>query len=318
MKDTPPTIFPFVVGAGRSGTTLLRAILDSHPSLAVAHESHFLPEMLRNRERYEADGGLDHGAFIADLARDSWLARHNLSTADVEAAFAARPASTVADATRRVFEAYARARGKHLYGNKTPDHVLHIAQIAEAFPEARFVHIVRDGRDVALSLIETAWGPSNAAEAAIFWRRHVQAGRQAARGLSPDRYVEVSYEALVGDPEPVVRDVCTFLGLAMDDRMLRYYERAGEIVAAAKQPAIHERISLPPTRGLRDWRTSMSRPDVALFEALAGATLDEFGYERAFETIPRRTGLQARLYPVWSGRPWGRVARRVVGAARRR
>jgi Sulfotransferase family len=318
MSDTSTSVFPFVVGAGRSGTTLLRAILDSHPRLAVAHESHFFAEMLQTRERYETDGSLNGARFLEDLAREAWLERHGLSLADVEEELASRPASNVPDAIRRVFEAYARARGKPLYGNKTPDHVLHLPQIAAAFPDARFVHIVRDGRDVALSLLDTGWGPRNVGEAALFWSRHVLAGRDAGAELPPGRYVEVSYEALVGDAERTVGDVCRFLGLAMDERMLHYYERAEEIVAAAKQPAIHARISLPPTKGLRDWRTAMGPSDVALFEALAGDTLEELGYERAFAEIPRRGRLRARWHGIARRLPTRRgVARRVAAAVRR-
>jgi hypothetical protein len=316
--EAQPPSFPFVVGAGRSGTTLLRAILDSHPSLAVAHESHFFGEMLQARRRYETAGTLNTQAFLEHLSRGAWLERHELSLADLDEELARHPAANVPDAIRRVFQAYAQARGKPLYGNKTPDHVLHIEQIAAAFPEARFIHIVRDGRDVALSLVDKGWGPQNVGEAALYWSRHVQAGRHAGAALASGRYVEVSYETLVDSPEPTVSGLCDFLDLDMDERMLRYYERADEIVAAAKQPTIHSGISLPPTLGLRDWRTTMSRSDVAVFEALAGDTLADFGYERALTEISRRDRLRARWHAIGSRAPSRRgVARRVAAVVRR-
>jgi hypothetical protein len=181
-----------------------------------------------------------------------------------------------------VYACYAAHAGKPRYCDKTPGYVLHLDTLDSLFLEARFVHLVRDGRDVALSLREIdEWGPSKVAGAAKYWVEHVQAGRDRAARLGRERYLEVRYEDLVAEPETTLRSVCAFMDLPFDPCMLSYYERADEVMAAIALPQHHERIRKPPTRDLRSWRTEMAPDDVATFEAIAGPLLHELGYELA-------------------------------------
>jgi hypothetical protein len=268
--------FLFIVGYPRSGTTLLRAMFDSHPLLAVPDESHFIPSMAARRRRYKSREGFRSERFLHDLLeghrrRSWWIPR-----AEVEEAFAEAPPHDLADAFRRVYACYARTRGKPRYGDKTPAYVLNIRRLGRLFPEGRFVHIIRDGRDAALSILDRRWGPDTVEEAAFRWRQAVRRGRSQGRKLGPERYREVRYEELVAGSEEVLRSLCSFAGLSFDPRMVRYYEN---------QQLISERswfrpISLPPTGGLRDWRRDMAPTDVAVFESLAGDLLRELGYEQ--------------------------------------
>jgi hypothetical protein len=252
-------IFPFVVGCSRSGTTLVRAMLDAHPLLAVPPESHFAIEpRLR-------------------LRRDRWFRLWGIDAPDVRGL-------DVADAVRAVFAAYAAAQGKPRYADKTPHYVSHLPLLAQRFPEARFVHVVRDGRDVALSLLEVPWGPDTIEGAALHWRRRVLEGRAAA--LPPDRYRELRYEALVADPERELRALAPWLDLDYDPAMLAYPERA----LVVPYPEHHARLAAPPTAGLRDHRRDLSAEDRARFEAVAGDALRELGYSptdaRASSSVP--------------------------------
>lgn len=282
---TNPPVFPFFVGRGRSGTTLLRAMFDSHPDTAVPPESHFVPSLGLRRSRFETANGFDSSAFIDAIVdrrgfRDWAMSRRELHEALVSSAPSSYP-----DAVRRVFSLYAHREGKERYADKTPIYVLHLKTLAELFPEARFVHIIRDGRNVALSLLEARLRPESLEESALLWKRFVQAGREAGAELGPGRYREIRYEDLVDDTEPCIRELCAFLGLPFDERMLRYHERAEAIIGRA---AHHQNLRRPPTRGLRDWKREMSQHDIALFEALAGDLLSELGYDRA-TTRPRVT-----------------------------
>jgi hypothetical protein len=109
-------------------------------------------------------------------------------------------------------------------------------------------------------------------EAALHWRRRVLEGRAA--GLGPDRYRELRYEALVGDPERELRALAGWLALPYDDAMLDPRRRP----AAVPYPEHHGRLALAPTPGLRDWRREMRPADAARFEAVAGDALAELGY----------------------------------------
>lgn len=299
--------FPFIVARGRSGTTLLRAILDAHPDLAIPGESHFAVSFGTRRREFERADGFAVEAFLWDLLRHWGFRRWELPEEDVRAAFAERPPSTVAEGVRLAFAIYARSRGKLRYGDKTPGFVLHVSLLAELFPEARFVHLIRDGRDVALSYLDTDFGVATLTDAAIYWDRFVRAGRTAGNALQPGRYLEVRYEDLVADVDSTMRRVCDHIDLPFDPQMLRYFERPSGLDGLSHAEH-HQNVSLPPTSGLRDWRTQMNSADVALFEALAGDLLTDLGYERATERPGvRATALAARAR---AGLAVRRVARR--------
>ena len=278
--------FPFIVGCGRSGTTLVRAMLDSHPELAIPPETKFIATLGSTRRKYEKTKGFDVEAFVVDLQQHVRLGvRLGLTHEEVAEAFSEQPPVDYPDAVRRVFSLMARQRGKTRYGNKSPIHVLTIPLLAELFPESRFIHVIRDGRDVACSYLSVDWGPDTVVDAALRWRRAVRKGREAGRQLGPGRYKEVRYEILVDDPEAELRTLCSFLDLPFNSVMLQYSDRAPEILDGVAFPEAHRSLSLPPTKGLRDWMREMSRSDVARFESIAGRTLSAAGYERAVTRI---------------------------------
>jgi hypothetical protein len=286
----PPA--PFVVGVGRSGTTLLRLMLDAHPELAIPPETHFLPELIEAACR---------GAAPAELAALASSSRHwgdlGLDAREYERRLAGcerRPDRAI----RALYRLYAERHGKPRWGDKTPPYVRRMPVIARALPEARFVHLVRDGRDVLLSRRRRGMGADKSiAETAAQWRNRVLAARRQARRLR-GRYLELRYEDLVADPEPPLRRICEFIELDYDPGMLRYHERAPERLAemnrdlpgagrrggrdAAERMAAHALAGEPPRRDrTAAWRSEMSPEDVAEFEAVAGELLAELGYDVA-------------------------------------
>jgi hypothetical protein len=147
------------------------------------------------------------------------------------------------------------------------------------FPEARFIHLIRDGRNVALSYMEIEWGPSSWEGAARRWRERVEAARGGSREIGAERYFEMRYEELVEYPERSLRSLCNFVQLEYHPAMLQYQERAGHIAEAMSYSHRHLSLSRPPTKGLRDWRIQMPPDAVKQFEALAGDLLTQLGYE---------------------------------------
>ncbi|MGH9120050.1 MAG: sulfotransferase family protein [Acidimicrobiales bacterium] len=314
MMDRPP--FLLVVGCGRSGTTVLRTVLDSHPELAVAHEGRFVVPLGLRRARYERPGGFDGERFVHDMAGDAAV-RTNLGLDDDElrTLIGERPVVDFPDAARRVFARYASKRGKPRYGDKMPGYVLRIPLLAAMFPEARLVHIIRDGRDVALSSMAIDGNAKDPVELAINWTTRVGAGRAAGRDLGRGRYREVRYEALVAEPEPVASELCEFLDLDFEPAMLRFFERADGVPAKVQANPRHARLAEPLSPGRRSWRTEMSTADLERFEAVAGARLDELGYERGVA----RPSLPARLDAARGRLMWhaGRARTRLPGMVRR-
>src|SRR5687767_7251824 len=143
---------PFVVGVSRSGTTLLRLMLDAHPQLTIPPETHFVPELIRaaGRRRASAEG-------LAEIivSQRQW-GDFGVDEAELRLRLEALDRVEPAGALRAFYGLYAEKQGKPRWGDKTPIYVEHMRGIAKALPEARFVHLIRDGRDVALSRIRRA------------------------------------------------------------------------------------------------------------------------------------------------------------------
>lgn len=287
------TLFPFLVGCNRSGTTMLRGMFDSHPEVAVPPEAYFVVPALRRASTYERGAELDLDRLFADLRNNPSFRRNwQLPPAALQELRDHPPVDTPR-AIAALYAAYARERGKSRYADKTPQHVLHIELLAGAFPEARFVHLVRDGRNVVPSLLESQHGPTRFADGVDYWRRRVVAGRRAGERLGPTRYLEVRYEDLVDDPEPRLRELCAFLDLDYGPEMLEYPTKVGELVAGTFDARNHLGVARPPTRNVRDWRATLPPRRIQWFEAVAGDALDTFGYERS--GIPCSYGVRAEL-----------------------
>jgi len=285
--------FVFIVGCGRSGTTMLRSMFDSHPDIAIPGESGFI---WQRRARFEGPGGFDAHRFVDYMLQHRRFRRWGLEPSTVKEGLLEPDADDYAEALRRLYRLFADSRGVERYGDKTPGHVLRIPELADLFGEARIIHLIRDGRNVALSYMDIKeWGPSRVAEAALHWRRRVEQGRKDGEVLGPERYQEVTYEALVDDPETELRRLASFVGLAFHDSMLHYFERAPEVLTTELHPHRHQGLFKPPTKGLRDWRSKMDEGDIGCFEAVAGDTLSAFGYERRFERVPSAAKVRARV-----------------------
>jgi hypothetical protein len=286
MPDREP--FPFIVGCGRSGTTLLRAMLDAHSDVAVPYESYFPVWFGRRRERYETAHGFAAERFLDDLLAHESFRRWGLANLDVRTALTEAHPDSYPDAIRACYALYARTRAKPRYADKTPAFVSHIPLLATMFPESVFVHIVRDGHAVVLSRAEAAWGSDRIDFEALLWRSQVRKGRADGAALGPDRYHEILYEDLVDDPERIAKELCRFVDIDFDPRMLEYHHRATRILDEQPFPDEHRNLLRPPTKGLRDWKAELKPDDLALFEELAGDALDAFGYERSI-AVPRAT-----------------------------
>jgi hypothetical protein len=170
----------------------------------------------------------------------------------------------------------------------------HLPLLDRVFPGAQYIHLVRDGRDAALSFVAMRrrprfnWSrPRGTAGFACQWRLELEAARRFGGSVGPGRYLELRYEDLVAEPEPRLREVCAFFGLEYEAAMLEYHRREDPSLYAD-----HPRLAEPPVRDTRSWRRELRPAEAELFEAIAGDLLAELGYERAHP----RPGRRARAF----------------------
>jgi hypothetical protein len=285
----------FIVGCGRSGTTMLRLMMDSHPDLAVPNESHFIPSFWFVRRRYIQNGILDALRLAEDIMRTRHFQLWNIPAEAVQERIRALPSSSFADVIDAIFFTYAGQHGKKRWGDKTPKYVKFIGLLAELFPTSRFVHLIRDGRNVALSYLSMPWGPANIWEAACKWQRDVKKGRNAGQLLGSGRYMELRYEHLVVKPREALEKICEFSELPFVERLLEYHDDGAVRLQWPDGMKYHAASTRPPTSDLRNWRTQLSSENILAFETVAGDLLMELGYERNFTSVPTSKLFWAKL-----------------------
>jgi hypothetical protein len=280
----------FIVGNDRSGTTMLRMILDRGPDAAIPPESMFLTDVALPQDgawQPLMDAVWRHPKVrLWRLPGPPPRVPRELDAAEAARFVLAAP-----------FETYARKHGKPRWGDKTPHYVHHVEELLALWPDARVVVLVRDGRDVALSLRRMPFGPNNAWAAAQWWARGIRAGR-AAEARHPEQVRTFRYEDLATDPARHVPEVCAFLALRYRPDMLALEQADRSRIVpdqASWFPTLFEGIN---TLAVGRWRREMPARDQAVFAALAGDELAALGYPVPTRAVwppsPRRAALYRR------------------------
>ena len=265
----------FLVGFQRSGTTMLRLMLNAHPEVAIPHDSARL--WFNYREKAASSTVTRMMADLLDEPRiKAWkteLPREQIFADPLPDAFPA--------VMRRFHEVYARAHGKRMWGDKNTGTLTELDQLNRMFPTCRILHLVRDGRDCALSHMsrEYVYGYANVLRVAVEWRDQVTLCRKMGAMLPAERYMELRYEALITEPEAELRGICRFLGVGFAAEMLDYHKTVDDNVPEDKR-SLWPLLDQPPqAANLNKWKTHMSAADRAVFERNAGPLLRHYGYE---------------------------------------
>lgn len=285
---------PIIVGAPRSGTTLLRFMLDAHSELAIPPETGFLvpcAELATQGESLEQDLVETILHFPPDAP--AW-GDFQIPAAEFRAKIGQiRPLSAAAG-VRAFYELYAARFGKRRWGDKTPLYCLHLPAIERLLPEAHFLHLIRDGRDAALSLRHLWFSPGTDIETlAAYWQSAVSTCR--VQGLRCRYYLEIRYEDVVLRTEETLRQICSFLEFPYEPAMLCYFERSPErlqehlertrtdgqiVVTRQRRLQQQQRTTQPPDASrISAWKQGMSSEEQSQFAGVAGDLLRELGYE---------------------------------------
>lgn len=294
----------FVIGCERSGTTLLRAMLTAHPHIAIPYEAERLKHL------FPKPWKLVWTRKDVPQAVETFLSHPNVRFWKLETQAVLRELGTdehvsFAEVVRATYRAYARGQGKPRWGDKTTKNTFDALRIARMYPEAQFVHIVRDGRDVYLSWLNVDWKSRPLDESAVRWATWVWAAAQGER-LGRDRYCVLLYEDLLARPRAELQRLCRFLGEPFAPEMLEYHKLEG-LVPEKQRAGVHRLVSTPPD-GSRafGWRRALPNAERRTFDRIAGAMLVKYGYDVRW---PLRPVAQAVLAIREIGRRGERVRR---------
>jgi hypothetical protein len=265
----------FIVGSARSGTTLLRLMLNAHPDVAVPPESRFITELWKGQEEVDVQD------FLSRLESHRLFRAWDLPIEAVRQQVGVRERAPYREAILAAYRAFGTRLGKSILGDKTPRYVEHIPFLGRLFPESRFVHLVRDGRNVAMSYADVPFGPKTVARVASLWKGRVGMGLTAGRALGRGRYLELHYEDLIEDPSGEIQTLSEFLDIRFDPSMLDYTERARDSVLA-RAARYNPHLTEKPRADVRSWQETMPPLQAEIFEAVAGNILTELGYERSY------------------------------------
>ena len=292
----------FIGGCGRSGTTLLGSMLGSHSQCLCPPESHFKTTPFRMGLRQE--GQIDPQAAL-DLIQRHW--RFKIWQLEIDPADA--PKSSYVDLLHWLVRSYAAAHDLtgSVWVDHTPENINYAPTLLKAFPNTQMVHIIRDGRAVANSIMPLDWGPNTIIRAATWWKGIVRQGVAVEEAHPSARIVRVRYEDLVFEPEVTVAQLCDQLDLVYEAGMLTASGFRAPGYTTNQHAMIGKRPD--PSRATR-WKETLTPRQIEIFESLAGDLLHELGYDLQYGGDARPPTslerIQARVKERWRGMIWNR------------
>ena len=266
----------FLLGNARSGTSLLSRMLNSHPRICVPYEAHIYNVFWDYRDRYEPLSDPDRRRMLIKDVLSMRVCRDWAQPPQVDDVMDRIKRHNFHGIFEAIMDAWARIQNKPRWGEKTPHNGPYWRAINEGFPNAKFIHLVRDGRDCALSIINARFGPKLVYPAAIRWMRYLEVMNEMRQSLPADRVYELRYEDLLADSEKELRALCEYLGEEYAPSMLEYHAHKDNYMTDHRNRANLKKPVL--TNNTQKWRKKMSEADQQRFEAVAREQLERYNY----------------------------------------
>lgn len=271
-----------VCGVGRSGTSLVQSMLAAHSCLAFPPETSFLRRLLATGAITHA---LNHGGdaeCLQLLGSDQWVGRTGLKSKELLERARSESAVTGGGLYKALLHLYAERLGKPCYGDKDPRSIEYLWLVGRILPDVQVLHVIRDPRDVLSSKKKAAWSLKRGSLHHIF-ANYVQMriGRTEGASLLGRNYHELVYEALIADPEAVLRDLCQKLGLAFEPGMLEFGSSAKGLVSESEMSWKKETLGPLLKDNHGKWQQSLSDWEVALTELVCVDAFEAGGYEKS-------------------------------------
>jgi hypothetical protein len=272
----------FIVGSGRCGSTLLRMMLASHSRLSIPPETRFLVPLAKH---FSIDRSLTEDEIARVLSiitgYDTWPDM-KLDAQEFRRRVSKLTKPRVGDIAGMVYRSYMEAEGKPRWGDKSPIYITIVPELARMFPTSRFIHVVRDGRDVAKSFQATPWRGRRLHDSAERWIQALKCQRRWDRAEVCNRILLIHYEDLVLNTESMLRAICRFVGEEFESNMLSWERKVDEQVPERSR-IHHTKLKLRiGAEGVSRWKRELSPREIFVCEALMSSLLARHGYERCY------------------------------------
>lgn len=277
----------FIVGVPRSGTTLLAAMLAAHSRISCGPETHFFRKLARvDADRLVMPGtwpeaaldfvcSIEHASF-SDSQRITLVQKYQIDREQI-AAYLRQREPSIPNILASVTDQYRMTMGKVRWAEKTPDHLITLPQVRKYFPDAPVIQIIRDPRDVAISLTKVPWGAMSYLEALLLWKRLDE--ESAGFFQTDQRSYSLRFEDLITTPEAELTRLCGFIGEEFEPGMLDTSETGRQL--NARHVAWKEKVRQPVDASRQAvWKTILTREDNQLAEAILGGRMVTLGYSR--------------------------------------
>jgi hypothetical protein len=274
----------FIVGANRSGTTLLRLMLNAHSRLAV-------PEELRYFRSDYAGTSIDtwrspnlssaaYETIVRDFVTEATTLHPELNGPTLLDRILNGGAHDLRRPYQVVLDAWATLHGKVRWGEKTPGNLFYVDVLCEMFPNAYFLYVVRDPRAGVASMLKTDFFPNDVVFNAMSRRKHFEVGERLLREhVAPDHWMSIRYEDLTAAPEATLHRVCALIGEQYEPAMLRFHRTAEAYMTEKAATSFNASAKRPVTTAkINAWHGELSEQDAALIEAICAKEMGAYGY----------------------------------------
>jgi len=295
MHNLNKNNFFFIVGRPRSGTTLLLTLLDANPHVLIPVEwpvimkllpkykniSHFSPEMLKEFYQDVENTSFHHHYSYYDMNFDFDTIKKEILSSKPETSFP-ELISCIYTHYKSIFE---KQEIKAL-GDKNPLASKQVNQLLKYFPDAKFIHLVRDYRDHTVSMLKAGFGSGSIPLIVYRWKKY-QLILEKAYLSQPHRFFRLRYEDLVNEPEVYLKQICEFLNLPYYPEMLNYHNaNLNELYPKNLSEQYQTSLSQPVNTGRQGiWKNKFSKKQIRIMDYMAGKTAEKWNYKRQYNSF---------------------------------
>lgn len=272
----------FIIGNRRSGTTMLRLMLASHPNIGIPPEGGFIIELGWIFGRTKSFNKSHYASFVEKFFELDNAQDWELNKKDLLNLLELQKPITYSEVIQIVYHQYLKQKfpGKRRWGDKTTFYLDFTSTINKFFPSAKFIHIIRDGRDIACSYRKLNHLTHDIRKIALEWTTNIKTAKKAGRFLGKKRYVEIKYENLVNNPEIELKRICSFLNEDYSKEMLDFWKKNKEKKLEPERHMGWKELTIKPVvlNLVGRFKAELSASDIHLFEVISGNTLTSLGY----------------------------------------